>query len=155
MIALADIKAALAAILETIPNVDTVNTYGYYPNVLTAGIAAIMPPFRTESRYGFTQRSDGEPDWQSHRFVVEFWVRDTGDPKSLDSRISALNHDAVAALLDNQLFAVGDGTMRLGFYDGGFDYTLTFEVDDFFTRPAQDGPTYLVATMTIPVTDVI
>lgn len=156
MIALADIKTALAAILATIPNVDAVNTYGYYPALLTAGVTVVMPPFRTESQYGFAMSTSDEPSWQSHRFSIEFWVPDTGDPKALDAAMSALNKDAAATLLASQVFAVGADQMRLGFFDGdSVDYTLTFEVDDFFTRPAQDGPTYLVATMTIPVTDVI
>lgn len=156
MIALADIKTALAAILETIPNVDTVNTYGYYPSLQTAGIGVVMPPFRLESQYGFAHSINSEPAWQSHRFAVEFWVRDDGDPKAVDAAITALSRDAAATLLANQVFAVGEDAVRLGFFNGdGFDYTLTFEVDPGITPPMQDGPAFLVATITIPVTDVV
>lgn len=156
MITVADIKAALAAILESVPNVEAVNQYGYFSDLINHNIVATMPPFRLESRYGFTESADSEPAWQSHRFAVEFWVRDNGDPKAIDTSMNALNHDAIAALLANQVFTVAEGQqMRLGFYDGRFDFTLTFEVADFFTRPERGGPTFLVAALVVPVTDVI
>lgn len=155
MIELTDIKEAVAAILETIPGVGAVNPYGYFPITHAVNVCVMMPPFKMQSNYGYVQPGMTEPDWQSHRFFVEFWVKDTGDPVVVDQTITALNTAAVTILLQNRTITVGDGYVRLGFFDGSrFDYTLDFEVDTTITPPMQDAPAYLIATMTIPVTTV-
>jgi hypothetical protein len=153
MIALADIKAALVAILETIPNVDTVNGYGWFQDLTAASIGITIPPLRTQSLYGFTMSHDG-PDFQSHRFFCEVWVLDDGDPKALDAAMTGINTDAVTTLMSNQEFMVDGAKIRLGWWDGDrYDYSLTFEVEEGWRRLVNDGPTYLVATLSIPVTD--
>jgi hypothetical protein len=152
MIALADIKAALVAILETIPNVDTVNGYGWFQDLTAASIGITIPPLRTESLYGYTQTRTATPDYQSHRFYCEVWVLDDGDPKALDAAMSAINTNAVATLLANQTFLVGADTALLAWFDGDrFDYSITFEVEEGWRRLVNDGPTFLVATMSVPV----
>ena len=153
MITVAAIKAALVAILETVPNVDVVNSYGWFPDLAGATIAIVIPPLRTESLYGFTQSRDSSPDFQSHRFACEVWVQDTGDPTALDALVSGINTDAASVLMANQAFAVGDATALLAWFDGDrYDFSIGFEVEDGWRRLANDGPQFLVANMTIPVT---
>lgn len=153
MIAVSAIKAALVAILETVPNVDVVNSYGWFPDLAGAAVAIVIPPLRTESLYGFTQSRDANPDFQSHRFFCEVWVKDTGDPKALDALVSSINTDAVSTLLANQAFGVGGADALLAWYDGDrYDFSITFEVEDGWRRLVNDGPQFLVATMTVPVT---
>lgn len=157
MIELTDIKAAVAAILATIPGVGVVNTYGYFPNTQSVDVCVIMPPFRLQSNYGFIQPGSNEPDWQSHRFFVEFWVKDKGDPVVVDQTMTALNTAAATTLLANQLMTVGADQIRLGWYDGGnsLDFRFEWEVYPEMVLPMQDGPAHLVATMTVPVTTVV
>ncbi len=153
MITVAAIKAALVTILETVPNVDVVNAYGWFPDLAGAAVAIVIPPLRTESLYGFTQSRDSSPDFQSHRFYCEVWVQDTGDPAALDALMSGINTDAVSVLLANQAFAVGAATALLAWYDGDrYDFSVGFEVEDGWRRLVNDGPQFLVATMTVPVT---
>ena len=157
MIELTDIKETVATVLRSIPGVDVVNTYGYFPDTQAASVCVIMPPFRLQSNYGFIQPGSTEPDWQSHRFFVEFWVKDTGDPVVVDQTMTALNTAAATTLLANQLMTVGADQIRLGWYDGGsaLDFRFEWEVYPEMMPPMQDGNAYLVATMTIPVTTVI
>jgi len=139
MITVAAIKAALVAILETVPNVDVVNGYGWFPDLAGASVAIVIPPLRTESLYGFTQSRDASPDFQSHRFYCEVWVQDTGDPKALDALVSGINTDAVSTLLASQAFAVGDATALLAWFDGDrYDFSIGFEVEDGWRRLVND-----------------
>lgn len=152
MIAFADIKTALVSILETIPNVDVVNGYGWFPDLTTARIGITIPPLRTESLYGYKQSHTAIPDYQSHRFYCEVWVLDDGDPKALDETMSAINTAAIETLLGNQTFLVGSDTAMLAWFDDGrFDYSITFVVEEGWRRLVNDGPVFLVATLSIPV----
>lgn len=153
MITVAAIKAALVAILETVPGVDVVNAYGWFPDLAGASVAIVIPPLRTESLYGFTQSRDSNPDFQSHRFYCEVWVQDTGDPRALDAAISGINTDAVSTLLANQAFDVSGADALLAWFDGDrYDFSIGFEVEDGWRRLVNDGPQFVVATMTVPVT---
>ena len=153
MIELADIKAALVTILETIPNVDVVNQHGWFPNLVSSTIAITIPPLRTESQYGFTQSRSAEPDYQAHRFYCEVWVRDDGNPVTLDERMSGINAGALATLLASQTFAVDGALAYLGWWDGDrMDYSITFQVEEEYRRLIGDEATFLVAIMSIPVT---
>lgn len=153
MITVAAIKTALVGILETVPGVDVVNAYGWFPDLASASVAIVIPPLRTESLYGFTQSRDSNPDFQSHRFYCEVWVQDTGDPLALDAAMSGINTNAVSTLLANQSFAVGAATALLAWYDGDrYDFSIGFEVEDGWRRLVNDGPQFVVATMTVPVT---
>lgn len=153
MIEMAAIKTALVDILETVPGVDTVNGYGWFPDLVGATVAIVIPPLRTESLYGFTQaRGAGEIDFQAHRFYCEVWVKDTGDPQALDALMSGINSDAVSTLMSYKEFAVSGATARLGWWDGDrWDYAIGFEVEDGWRRLVNDGPQFLVAALVIPV----
>jgi hypothetical protein len=68
--------------------------------------------------------------------------------------MTGINTDAVTTLMSNQEFMVDGAKIRLGWWDGDrYDYSLTFEVEEGWRRLVNDGPTYLVATLSIPVTD--
>lgn len=153
MIELTEIKAALVDILETVPGVDVVNAYGWFPDLMAAGVGITIPPLRTESLYGFKQSRGTGIDFQSHRFFCEVWVRDDGDPQALNAAMTGINTAAVTTLMTAKTFTVGTATAYLAWYDGNsFDYAITFEVEDGWRRVVNDGPTYLVAILSVPVT---
>lgn len=160
MLTLAEIRKAVADVLATVAGVNVVNLQGYYPALKTVTtVGLVMPPFGVRSIYGFASpRDDGEPDYQSHVLLAEFWCLDTGNPDGVIAQAMAVGPAVVGVLLAHQEMTVTgkSGIIRLGFFDGDrFDYTIPVEVDEFFTQPVRgakaDTPTWLVVSVRVPV----
>ena len=144
------VAAALLNALNDVSTVDQSSAVNYLPAVQTENTCLLIPPMRQQSVYGWRTLGAGTtPQWESHRYFCEFWVKYRGNDSELVTRVRTVLDEVPARLMADQ--TLGGTVTTIGWTEDGelIDVRVRMNVDNELLLVGDAR--YLRVTVEVPV----
>jgi len=144
------VAAAIMDVLSGVSVVDQSSVVNYLPAVQTQNTCLIIPPMRHQAVYGWRTLGAGTaPQWESHRYFCEFWVKYRGNDSELVGRVRTVLDEVPARLMADQ--TLGGTVETIGWTEDGdlIDVRVRTNVDNELLLVGDAR--YLRVTVEVPV----
>ena len=144
------VAAAIMDVLSGVSVVDQSSVVNYLPAVQTQNTCLIIPPMRQQSVYGWRTLDAGTtPQWESHRYFCEFWVKYRGNDSELVSRVRTVLDEVPARLMADQ--TLGGTVTTIGWTEDGEDVDVRVRTNVDNELLLVGDARYLRVTVEVPV----